>query len=364
MGTSRLTIFLPALHDGGAERVMVTLANAFAARGPHLADVSPAVRVVDLKAGRVLMAILPLARHLRRERPQALLAAMTHANVAALLARRLSRAPVRVVVSERSTIGQDHRRARGLAARINYALVPRTYPWADGVCTVSRAASADLERFSRLSPGQVQTIYNPFELARIERLAAEAAGHSWLDAGQPPVVLAIGRLTEQKDFFTLVRAFATLRQGRRARLAILGEGEDRAALERLVAELGLAQDDVQLPGYVRNPFAWLARCALFVLSSRWEGLPGVLIEALACGVPVVSTDCPSGPDEILEGGRWGRLVPVGDAPALAQAMADTLDTPRHRLPDGRLRAQDFEPERAVDAYLQLLGLPLRADALP
>jgi len=171
--------------------------------------------------------------------------------------------------------------------------------------------------------------------------------------------LAIGRLTEQKDFFTLISAFAQLRQHRVLRLIILGDGELRAGLADHMAELGLSDDDVKLPGFVSNPFAWLARCSLFVLSSRWEGLPGALIEAMACGAPVVSTNCLSGPDEILEGGRWGRLVPVGDVAALAQAMADTLDTPPAQRPDVRLRAADFEQERAVDAYLRILGMPMQ-----
>ncbi len=370
-GFTRLAIFLPSLNGGGAERVMVTLANAMAtrgfrvdlvlaaARGPYLKDVVPAVRVVDLKAGRVIKALLPLAGYLRRERPVAMLSAMGHANVVALLARKLARVSVRVVVSERNTISVEHSQARGVAARINFRLVRLLYPSADGICTVSQAVSDDLAVFARLPLQRVQTIYNPFDLPRIARRAAESIDYPWFARNQPPTVLAIGRLTEQKDFFTLISAFAQLRQHRVLRLIILGDGELRAGLADHMAELGLSDDDVKLPGFVSNPFAWLARCSLFVLSSRWEGLPGALIEAMACGAPVVSTNCLSGPDEILEGGRWGRLVPVGDVAALAQAMADTLDTPPAQRPDVRLRAADFEQERAVDAYLRILGMPMQ-----
>ena len=370
-GFTRLAIFLPSLNGGGAERVMVTLANAMAARGfrvdlvlaaargPYLKDVVPAVRVVDLKAGRVIKALLPLAGYLRRERPVAMLSAMGHANVVALLARKLARVSVRVVVSERNTISVGHSQARGVAARINFRLVRLLYPSADGICTVSQAVSDDLAVFARLPLQRVQTIYNPFDLPRIARRAAESIDYPWFARNQPPTVLAIGRLTEQKDFFTLISAFAQLRQHRVLRLIILGDGELRAGLADHMAELGLSDDDVKLPGFVSNPFAWLARCSLFVLSSRWEGLPGALIEAMACGAPVVSTNCLSGPDEILEGGRWGRLVPVGDVAALAQAMADTLDTPPAQRPDVRLRAADFEQERAVDAYLRILGMPMQ-----
>lgn len=367
-----LAIFLPTLHGGGAERVMVTLANAFAARGfkvdlilaaatgPYLKDVSSTVRVVDLKAGRVIKALLPLARYLRRERPMALLSAMGHANVVALLARKLARVPARVVVSERSFISGSHHIAKGAVPHLNYRLIRLLYPGADGICAVSQAASADLAAFTRLPLQRVQTIYNPFDLARISQMAAEPLAHPWCQRGQPPVVLAIGRLNEAKDFAVLIRAFARLRQQRMARLVILGEGELRPALEAQLAQLGLDADAVQLAGFVANPYAWLARCSLFALSSRREGLPGALIEAMACGVPVVSTDCLSGPHEILEGGRWGRLVPVGDAEALAQAMADTLDLPATERPNVRQRAADFDQDRAVDAYLRILGMPLPA----
>ena len=373
-GDNRLAIFLPTLNGGGAERVMVTLANAMAgrgfavdlvlaaAKGPYLKDVSPAVRVVDLQVGRVSKALLPLARYLRRERPAAMLSAMGHANVVALLARKLARASARLVVSERNTISVEQSRAQGVAARLNFALVPWLYPMADGICTVSQAASNDLAAFASLGKGRVQTIYNPFDLQRIARRAAEPLDHPWLAPDQTPVVLAIGRLTEQKDYPTLLQAFAQLRQQQPARLVILGEGELRPALEAQARQLGLGADALQLPGFVANPMAWLARCRLFVLSSRWEGLPGALIEAMACGAPVVSTDCLSGPDEILEGGRWGRLVPVGNVDALAQAMGEVLATPKAQLPDVRQRAADFEQERAVDAYLRILGQPMHPAA--
>jgi glycosyltransferase involved in cell wall biosynthesis len=171
--------------------------------------------------------------------------------------------------------------------------------------------------------------------------------------GAPPVILAVGRLTLQKDFPTLIRAFARLRARRSARLVILGEGELRDELEALVAELGLTAD-VALPGFVDNPFSWMRGSALFVLSSAWEGFGNVLVEAMACGTPVVSTDCPSGPAEILENGKWGRLAAVGDAEALARAIAEALDDPNP--PDVRARAAFFSVERSVDAYLAILGV--------
>lgn len=363
---NRIAIFLPSLRGGGAERVMVTLANAIVARGyavdlivaiaqgPYLKDVSAGVRIIDLKADRLIKALLPLIRYLRWARPDAMLSAMGHANVVALLARRFACVRTRVVVSERGLISGESALSRGVASHVMYRLVPLLYSGADGICTVSHAASIDLAIFARLPVQRVQTIYNPFDLVRISQLAAEALDHPWFAPGQPPVLLAIGRLNEAKDFPTLIRAFAQLRQKHSARLVILGEGELRPELEALLAQLNLGSDVVQLPGFLENPFAWLARSRLFVLSSKREGLPGVLIEAMACGRPVVSTNCLSGPHEILEGGRWGRLVPVGDAAALAQAMAASLNTPPEEQPDVRQRAAAFELNCAVDAYLKIL----------
>ena len=364
--TNKISIFIPSLRGGGAERIMVTLANAITARGlkvdlvvakaegPYLGDVSSAVSIIDLKVGRVSKALLPLVFYLRRERPEAMLSAMGHANVIALLARKLARVSTRMVVSERGLISGERAIASGSVAYINYKLISWLYPGADGICTVSQAASEDLAAFIGIPLQKVHTIYNPFDLSRIRRLAAEPLNHPWFEPGQPPVLLAIGRMNEAKDFPVLIRAFAQLRQQREARLVILGEGELRPDLELLLQQLNLDTATVQLPGFVHNPYAWLARCSLFVLSSRREGLPGALIEAMACGAPVVSTNCLSGPDEILAGGRWGQLVPVGDVDALEQAIVDTIDMPSAVRPNVRLRANSFEQEHAVDAYLKLL----------
>ena len=348
---------------------MVTLANAFVARGyevdlvlasahgPYLKDVAPTVRIVDLKAGREIKALLPLVGYLRRERPAAMLAALTHTNVVAILARMLAKVSTRLVVSERSTISARVDRSQGFVARLVYAVVPKLYGRADGVVAVSQAASEDLIRFTGLPATSVGFIYNPFELNRIQSLAVAAINHPWFKPGQRPVVLAIGRLDQAKDYPTLIRAFARLRcEGCLFRLMILGEGELRGSLEALVLECGLSASEVELPGFVSNPFAYLSRCGVYVLSSRYEGLPGALIEAMACGAPVVSTDCPSGPREVLEDGRWGLLVPVGDVDALAKAINTMLTTPKTQMANVRQRATAFEESEAVDAYLRVLGV--------
>jgi glycosyltransferase involved in cell wall biosynthesis len=182
-------------------------------------------------------------------------------------------------------------------------------------------------------------------------MAAEPLEHPWFRPGEPAVILALGRLVPQKDFGMLIRAFAQVRRARAARLLILGEGPERDGLAAAIAENGL-QDDVQLPGWTVNPYPYMARSRLFVLSSRWEGLPTVLIEALFCGVEVVSTDCPSGPREILDGGRYGALVPVGDVDALAEAMERALS--RDAARPGQESWLPFEQDVVAGRYLQTL----------
>ena len=199
---------------------------------------------------------------------------------------------------------------------------------------------------------QVHTIRYPVVSREIRSKAEEPTHHPWLDNKELPVILAAGRLVPEKDFPTLLHAFLRLATRRPVRLIVLGKGPQRQVLQDLAQELGIAEK-VDFPGFVENPFAFMARASLFVLSSRYEGLGIVLIQAMACGCPVVSTACSFGPSEILEDGRWGELVPVDNAGALADAMNRTLDAPPAR--DAlRTRAAFFDTERAADDYEDLL----------
>lgn len=340
---SHIAVFLPSLRGGGAERVMVQLANGFAARGhrvdlvlvaaqgPYLAEVSPKVRVVDLGRRRLRAGLWPLMLYLWRARPTALLSALPHANLVALWARALTGLRLRLVVSERNSLEgleldrQGRRLLRWMA---------RFYPKADAVVAVSRGIARELVDEIGLKTRQVRAIPNPVDLALIRAGQAAPLPHPWLAEGEAPVVLAVGRLEAQKDYSTLLAAFALLRARVSARLIILGEGSQRGALAAEIAALGLEQV-VALPGFDPNPYAFMARARVFVLSSRVEGFPNVLVQALACGVRAVSTDCPTGPAEILEGGRWGRLVPVGDAAGLAAALEAALTDKASPAPEAR-----------------------------
>ncbi|MBC7220193.1 glycosyltransferase [Candidatus Bipolaricaulota bacterium] len=325
------------------------------AQGEYMRRIPPGVRVVDLRASRVLTSLLPLVRYLRTAKPEGLISAKDYANVVAILAKSLARVSTRVIVSIHTTLSKHVQYAKGFRERAIVPLLARQlYPRAYVIVAVSNGVADDLAQFLGLPRGRISVIYNPVIDENLFAVAREPVDHPWFAPGGPPVILSVGRLTAAKDYPTLIAAFAEVRQRRDARLAILGEGEERPRLHDLLRRLGL-ESDVWLPGFVEPPYPYLARASLFVVSSIWEGLPTAIIEALALGVPVVSTDCPSGPREILDNGRFGELVPVGDADALADAILRALDTP-HDPERLRERAKQFSVGNAVAQYLALLGL--------
>lgn len=365
MAGRRASIFLPSLAGGGAERAITIVANGLAANGtkvtlvlgrssgPYLDLVNSTVEIVDLGTDSMVRALPRLVRHLRTARPDALLAAMSHANVVAALAHRIARSQARLVLSERAHLGSVFEEYRDLRMRVTRVLMRLTYPWANQVITVSRGVAEDLPHHVPIAPDRIAVVYNPIVDDVLRQQAEAAPSHPWLASRDIPVVLGAGRLIPAKDFPTLLRAFARVRRDRPVRLLILGEGESRSELCALAEALGVAEH-VALPGFDPNPFAAMRAARLFVLSSRFEGLPGVLIQAMACGTRVVSTDCPSGPREVLEDGKWGTLVPVGDEGALARAMEAALDD--SRPPPVRERAAAFSVEAAVLGYARALGL--------
>ncbi len=370
-----IALFVSSLPEGAIQQVLVNLANGFFARGHRVdlvaarfegkrpADLHPDVRSVDLAAvstripwvrgrrRRWLPASAPeLAQFLKRERPDGLLCGGNYANLAGLWARQLSGVSTRVTLSEHNPIS-DAVSNPGRVKLFLPSLVRRFYPKADGIVAVSGSVADDLAKFSRIPRDRIAAIWNPVLTPSLLGRMAESPEHpEWVD-GDSPVVVTAARLAPQKDLETLLQAFALLRARRQARLLVLGEGRSRPTLERSVRDLGLA-DDVRMPGRITNPLPYLRRSAAFALSSIYEGFGNVLVEALAAGCPVVSTDCPGGPGEILERGRYGRLVPVGDPAALARGLEDALDSP----PDPaslKRRAQDFSTERIAQAYLDL-----------
>lgn len=359
----RFAIFLPDMIGAGAQRVMLNLANGMAARnfaidlvlvqakGPYLEHVSKSVRIVDLKAPRVLASLPALVHYLRHERPWAMLSGLGSANCVALWARQLAGSNTRLVISEHNTLSIHAERPPNWRARQMPRLARYFYSWADAIIAVSKGVAEDLAAVARIPRQRIQVIYNPVITPEMRAKAALPLVHAWFQPDQPPVILGIGRLTQQKDFATLIEAFALVRSTRRVRLVILGDGEERQRLEALVQQLEI-DHDVWMPGFVENPYAFMTQTDLFVLSSKWEGLPTVLIEALYCGSKLVATDCPSGPREILANGKYGKLVPVGDTAALAQAIEHTLLSEAPKPCSESWSA--FELETVLDQYLQVL----------
>lgn len=362
----RIAFFLPTLAGGGAQRVALNLLKGMREReialdlvvagtdGPYLDQIPPGVRVVNLGTGRVMAAIPALVEYLRETKPIALLSHMNHANIAAIIARELARIEsnikTKLVVVEHNTLSTS--KARLQRGKLVPPLMKLLYPRADCIIGVSEGVSIDLDTQMGFKLGTSQTVYNPVVDRELIAKSQAPIDHPWFEPGNPPVFLAVGRLSDQKDFANLIAAFAIVRQHQPARLLILGEGENRSQLEAQIAQLGIAAD-VSLPGFVSNPYAYMHRATAFVLSSRCEGLPTVLIEAMACGCAVISTDCPSGPQEILAGGKYGLLVPIENSTALADAMLQTLNHPIDRsisIDRGRY----FSYDRAVDEYLRLL----------
>lgn len=375
-----MALLISGLGLGGVERTMLTLAGGLADRGvsvdllvsddsgPFRHLVPRTVRLVNLsrwwlrlpvirdrKRRKALLLSPAIADYLRREQPVAMLSASHYINLAAIWGKELAGSSTRLIISQRTQLSVAIANSNLPLLRRRPLLAwmtRRYYPRADAIVAVSDGVADDLAEVARLPRQSVITVYNPTDLAYIAGRAAEPAGHPWLGDGGAPVIVAVGRLAAQKDYITLLQAFAKLRTLRPVRLVVLGEGRKRPELEMLATELGIA-DAVAMPGYAENPFAALARADLYVLSSRYEGLPGALIQALACGCTVVSTDCPSGPLEILDHGRYGRLVPVGDVPALSAAMHAALDEAADPVRQ-KGRAAVYSVDRAVDAYLDLM----------
>ncbi len=369
----KILLVINSLGGGGAERVVQTLSSHFAQRGFEVHVVTlergedtyplhPEVRRVTLRSaplargpGRVAalpLQALELARVIRRVRPDAALSFLVRANLAHASTRAFGNRLPRLL-SERNVT--DHRYpGDGPGDRAMRLLVAAAYRRSDGVAAISGGVADALARLG-VPPERVRVIHNPQDLGLIRR---NAVCEPELRLPPGPLVASVGRLVEQKGYPMLLEAFSRLRARREARLVVLGEGPLEAELERTARRLSIAED-VVFAGQVENPFALMARCDLFALSSRWEGFGNVVVEAMACGLPVVSSDCPGGPREILEDGKCGVLVPPGDAGRMADEIDRLLGDAgeRQRLVElGARRAEDFDVQVVARRYLEFMGL--------
>ena len=361
-----VAFYVPALNLGGAQRVTVDIANGLAGRGygvdlllsyrrgELLGEVDDDVRIVpvrtpELPVAGVLASVPALARYLRTARPDVLFSQMTYANVAAILASRLAGGDAVVAATEHDAFGVKS----GAKERVVTLAAAALYGFPDRVVGVSEGVAESVREGTRAAEDDVVVLHNPIPTEEVARRAEASTGMEWLESDAFETVLSVGRLDAQKDHATLLRAFASLRERRPdARLVVVGTGELESDLRERASRLGL-DDVVAFPGFVDDVFPYMGSASAFALSSRHEGLPTVLIEALAAGCPVVSTDCPSGPREILRDGRDGPLVPVGDHRALGSALETVLADPpaADRLRD---RAAAFSSDAAVDDYVDFV----------
>ncbi|MDJ0688880.1 MAG: glycosyltransferase [Xenococcaceae cyanobacterium MO_188.B32] len=364
MKSNLITIFIPTLRGGGVQRMMLNLAKNLIGRGfevdllvsraegPYLSEIPSQVRMVNFKSARLIASLPKLVSYLKRYQPRVLFSAMNSPNLLALWAGRLSRTNTPIIISVRNQFSRELHNYQKPRYRLIPTLTKYFYSWADEIIAISQGVALDLADITGLSLDRIRVIYNPVVVPELWQKGQESVTHPWFVSGEVPVILGVGRLTKQKDFPTLIRAFAQVRQVSSVRLVILGEGEERASLEALIKDLGL-DDDVCLPGFMNNPYAYMNKANVFVLSSAWEGFGNVLVEAMACGTTIVSTNCPSGPREILAEGKYGRLVPVGDYVSLAKAILQSLENPFDPT-ILRSRAEEFTVEKIAERYLQLI----------
>lgn len=344
--------------------MMVNLANAFVSRGvatdlvlvenigPYQDEVTSDVNIVNLGASRILASLPGLVSYLRSSRPKALLSTLNTTNVLASWACKWIDVPPKLILRQDTTISIKGKRVSDPKVKIEPILAKWFYPWSDQIIAISNGCKEDLVRKVGVPKHKIRVIYNPVVTEELKERSKYSVDHEWFASSDVPVILGVGRLEVEKDFKTLIRSFYKLLDSCRARLVILGEGSERAELKELAYSLGIS-DCVQLPGFVDNPFKYMARADIFVLSSAWEGLGNVLIEAMAAGCPVVSTDCRSGPREILADGKYGPLVPVGNEQKLANAIARRINQPR-RSEKLRARAEEFTVSNAAVQYLEVL----------
>ena len=361
MTQQRILILLPDLSGGGAEHLHIKLANYWheqgvsvdfvlmSRRGDLISLVAEGVGIVDLGVTRIRQVVLPLAQYLRNTRPDIFLVAMWPLTSMAVFAWSIAGKPGRLYLSDHSQLSVSCAAETNTPPWLLAGTIRSTYPWAHGIIAVSEGVKQDMCRLGGFSEAQVRVIYNPAATgAPVHPISISDSEKLWGE-GFNFHILSVGTLKAPKDHATLIRAFALLPESLSAKLIILGEGQLRGELEDLIRELGL-QDKVHLPGFMIDPSPWFRSADLFVLTSLYEGFGNVIVEALECGVPVVSTDCPSGPAEILDHGRIGKLVPIRDQESLSRAMTASYfeEHDRRVLMD---RAKDFSIERISVQYL-------------
>jgi glycosyltransferase involved in cell wall biosynthesis len=361
-----ISFFLPSLEGGGAEKATVRLIKGFVERGfkvdlllskaagPYIKMIPEKCRIIGFNSNRVIFSLGKLINYLKVNKPFALISVLSHANVISSFAKMFYNGDTKIILTQRINLTSSKVNLKSLRSKLLPFFMFLTYWKADKIVAVSKGVAEDLEKRIHYLRNRVEYIYNPIIVPEILQQGKQVIAHSWFNNKEVPIILSAGRLTPQKDYPVLLKAFSIVRKEIECHLVILGEGEERNNLNDLAKDLEI-YEDVWMPGFVDNPYKYMTKANLFVSSSKSEGFPNALIEAMACGTAVVSTDCPSGPVEILDNGKYGKLVPVGDFRGMANAIIETL-----KYPLGKevliSRANQFNLDKAVSRYLEVIGI--------
>jgi glycosyltransferase involved in cell wall biosynthesis len=363
----KILLVIPSLAGGGAERVALNILKyldrerfilslvLFDCKGEYLTQVPKDVIIYCLNKKNRLNSfkfiILLAFKIYPKVKPDIVISFLEYANLIVLISRKLSPTKPPIIISERNNTLQDKKYERLINIKTLW-WIKRIYPQTDKIIAVSKGVAKDLAKSFGVPNEKIQVICNGIDLKFIEKAVQEPFNDIVWIRGNTPDIIACGRLQYQKNYPLLLEAFAKAQKHIDSRLLILGQGEDRSLLEGLVARLGI-QDRVVFLGFQKNPYKYLAASDIFVLSSHWEGFPNVILEAMACNVPVISTRCPYGPEEIITDGVNGLLIPVGDKDAMAEAIIRLLKDKKlrkHLIMGGNKRVKDFSIDKMTLEY--------------
>jgi glycosyltransferase involved in cell wall biosynthesis len=360
----KIGLYIPSMNGGGAEKVYFILANYFVNKGfqvdllltkkegAYIKQLDEKINIIELSSKRVSLDIYGLRKYMKNSNPDVVMSAMTHCNIILSVSSFFMKCKIPIIVSEHSNFSGSLKEMKPIQRFIFKFIGGLIYRKQRYIVAVSEGAKQALCSELKLKEDFINVIYNPFEIRKIQKDSSAGVLHQWLEKSRKfKTLISVGRYTEAKDFFNLISAFEIVKKNIDARLIILGDGGLRLQLQSFITEKNM-QNCIDLYGFVSNPFSYISKADLFVLSSKREGLSNVLIESMICGVPLVATDCPSGPKEILENGKWGKLVPVSDPEALSNAILLTLSEPNYF--DYSDRVKVFDHRYIGDQYLEYM----------
>lgn len=366
MEKEKIALFIPTLEVGGAEKVTLNIANEISnrgysvdlvlvkAKGEYMENVGGNVRVVDLNSKSAMMSIKQLVKYLKENKPIAMISAIENCNVAALIAKKFACVETKIVVTIHTTLSRILKDVDDIKVKLNMILQKKLYKNAYNIIAVSKATADDASKVLNIPRDRINVIYNPIINEYLLNNSKMEVESKFFNNGNYINILSVGRLTDAKSFDTLIKAFnIVLCEMKNVRLTIIGEGNKRQELKELSKNLKIEQY-IDMPGFKTNPYAYMSKCDVFVLSSKWEGLPSVIIEAMACGAKIVSTDCKSGPREILEDGKYGKLCPVGDEKKLAEMIIESLND-KTNIVDIDTHLKKFSFDKIIDEYINSIN---------